>query len=66
MRIKLSYPWVNPNEADDGTQYRFRVEKVQDSIDYLPGDFLPRALVSALCENSAWEVVIIHLTVLRF
>lgn len=37
----------------------YRVEKVCDSVDYVPGDVLSKDEVASLCRNQAWSVIIV-------
>lgn len=51
---KIRTIWLSkdPSEAD------FLVEKVQDSVDYLPGTYVPEPRVQNLCDNPLWKVIV--------
>lgn len=36
----------------------FTVEKITDSVDYMPGQDLTKAQVADLCRNGGWKVII--------
>lgn len=38
--------------------HHFTVERVTDSIEYLPGRDLSKDEVELLCKNSAWKIII--------
>lgn len=56
--ITLSYPHQQPN-TPDGKPYRYRVEKVQESVVYHPGDLLESKQVEELCEKDNWRVTVV-------
>lgn len=56
--IQLTSGWENPHAAD-GLPHKYRVERVTDSTDYAPGEFLGKASVDDLCAASSWKVTIV-------
>jgi hypothetical protein len=52
--ILLSYPHVQDHDQP-GTSSAYRVEKVTNSTDYVPGQILDKAAVDELC-RSTWDV----------
>ncbi len=49
--------WKQWTSGDKPTSY-FTVEKVTDSVSYLPGQNLSMEEVQDLCQNTAWKVTI--------
>lgn len=43
----------------DGVDLAYRVNKVVDSVDFMPGDFLSKADVEALCNRSDWNITVL-------
>lgn len=61
--IKLSYPHPNMDRdynsnADPQGKNRqvYRVEQIDNSTEFVPGQQLTKAQVSELCESSRWDV----------
>lgn len=58
MKIKtitLSYPHSDP-EDETRRNFRFRVERITDSVEFGPGDFLKKKQVDELCASAQWKV----------
>lgn len=56
--ITLSDGWQNPN-AVGGQPYRYRVERLGESVEYRLGQMLEKTEVEALCELAEWKVTIV-------
>lgn len=56
--ITLSYPHQQAN-TPDGKPYLYRIEKVQESVDYFPGQLLDQSTVRRLCEHDGWRVTVV-------
>lgn len=52
--VTLAYPF----RLEEG-DYRWKVEKVGNSVDVTPGDLLSKAQVEDLCAARDWTVVIV-------
>lgn len=42
----------------DPSETEFQVEKITDSIDYTPGEYLTPATVQGLCDAEDWKVIV--------
>lgn len=49
----------NP-DSRDGKPEIFRVEKVIDSVKYLPGEMITKKEVHQLCADEAWKVIVLR------
>lgn len=57
--ITLTFGHLNPKaEVGDKDIYIYRVEKVTDSVDFSPGDFLTKEKVNEICGWKEWKVAI--------
>lgn len=56
--ITLSHPHANPNSMP-GVDPLYRVEKVTDSLEFQPGEFLAKKAVQPLCASNEWKVTIV-------
>jgi hypothetical protein len=62
--MTLTFPHPNmdrdfvPNGPFDPDHYVYRVAKVTDSVEYVPGKTLLKKEVDALCESKAWKVIV--------
>jgi hypothetical protein len=56
MTITLTSGWAHQAL---GRPHDYRVEKVTDSIEFTPGDMLPREQVEVLCNSPRWKVTIV-------
>ena len=43
----------------DPSETEFLVEKITDSIDHTPGEYLTPATVQDMCDASDWKVIVI-------
>ena len=43
----------------DPSEAEFQVEKITDSIDYTPGEYLGPAEVQKLCDAEDWKVIVL-------
>lgn len=60
-RIVLSQhhnPDFMPGADATIAQHRYRVEELNDSVDYAIGDFLDKREVDRLCGRDDWKVVV--------
>ncbi len=58
MKIKtilLSYPYPDPDDAT-ARAFHFRVERVTDSTEFAPGQFISKKTVDELCASAGWKV----------
>lgn len=55
--IHITSGWVNPRSTD-GNPRKYRVERITDSTDFAPGEFLDKKAVDDLCAAPTWKVTI--------
>jgi hypothetical protein len=57
--MKLTSGWPNPQDPVNRPEFRlYRVERVNDSVEVNPGDFLTRGQVKDYCSLKTWTVTI--------
>lgn len=54
--ITVSFPHAHPNSV---LEKRYRVEKVTDTTEYGPHDYLSLQQVDELCAANSWKVYIV-------
>jgi hypothetical protein len=61
IKLTLSGPWFNDPTDATGTIKRFRVERISNSIDHVPLQFLTEKETRELCASTAYDVTIVPL-----
>lgn len=62
--VTLTFPHRNvdpsfvPNGPFDPDRYVYRITKVTDSVEYVPGNTLLKKEVDVLCESKSWKVIV--------
>lgn len=51
--------------SKDVSEDEYLVEKVTDSIDYVPGSYLEPSTVQELCDDPLWKVIVSRLKARR-
>jgi hypothetical protein len=56
--LKLTYPWHEDIDQGEGRIAVYRVEQVQNTIEYEPHQFLQKEEVARLCNKVSWTITI--------
>src|SRR5262245_15338680 len=55
-KLTLSFPWFNHEHRSDKDRERYRVEKITNSVEFIPGEMLTKDQVAQLCKSDLWSV----------